>query len=204
MEANVPVALIITVVLVLVIGTLLWKISRFTVTDLRSTAVYLCGDSRSGKTRLYYTLISRDDKPEAPSTVKTVKGAIYNGCIDQIPGKLLRLCDIPSDKRCHAPELLSVPPTVIVYIATESYNNADALDLLSKYRGSLKLFLILTTAVTGSDITSQIRKSLSADYNVAPEDVTVPACLKVAEAGSADEFPEMVLDAIRSVVCKRK
>lgn len=202
MDQNFAVASLLATGLVILLSVILWKISHISSPGSKATTIYLCGDAHSGKTKLYYSLISPAAPPTSFDTVKTVEGAIYTGCIDSLPGKLIRLCDIPSDKRCCSSEALASPPAIIVYIATKGYDNVGIATLMETHQSSLKLLLVLAIGISSSDILSQISNFISTNQNIDPKDVVVPAFLQVTEVSSMDELPSAAIEAIKNTICK--
>ncbi|EFO65746.1 Hypothetical protein GLP15_5012 [Giardia lamblia P15] len=202
MSKHLAIASILAIGLGILLSVILWRISRMSGPGSKITTIYLCGDSHSGKTKLYYSLISSTASPTSFDTVKTVDGAVYTGCIDSLPGKLLRLCDIPSDQRCCSPEVLASSPAVIIYIAIKGCDNTNIMTLMETHQSTLKLFLILAVGITRHEVLNSVSSFISANQNIDPEDVTIPTFLQVAEVSSVDELPSTVIEAIRKTICK--
>ena len=202
MDRNFIIASILATSMVILLSVIFWRISRISGSGSKATTIYLCGDAHSGKTRLYYSLISSAALPTSFDTVKTVDGAVYTGCIDSLPSKLLRICDIPFDQRCCSPKVLSYPPAIIVYIATKDYDNANVMALMETHQSSLKLLLILAMGISNPEILNQISSFISTNQNIDPKDIVIPAFLQVTEVASTDDLPSAVIKAIRMTIRK--
>lgn len=202
MDQNFVIASLLATSLVILLSVILWRISRISSPGSKATVIYLCGDAYSGTTKLYYSLISPTTSPTSFDTVKTVEGAIYTGCIDHFPGKLLRLCDIPSDKRCCSGVALALSPAIIIYIATKRYDNANVMSLMDAHQPTLKLLLILAVGVSSSDILNQISSFISTNQNIDPKDVVIPTFLQVTEVSSMDKLTLVAIETIKNTICK--
>lgn len=202
MSKHLAIASVLAIGLTVLLSIILWRISRISGPGSKITTVYLCGDAHSGKTKLYYSLISPTESPASFDTVKTVDGPVYTGCIDSLPGRLLRLCDIPSDQRCCSSEALASPPAIIVYIATKGCDSANIVTLMETHQSTLKLLLVLAMGIAGHEVLSHVSSLISTNQNIDPEDVAIPVFLQVAEVSTMNELPSTVIEAMRKILCK--